>query len=127
MRTMRFRNTPSVILAFACLGVCSAGQAQPSPAADRPTLLAILPVDNMTGRTLDGTPIAAAWRAALTARGVPLLDENRLRALMDAHRVRYTGGLASDLAAAFRGDSSGHTAWPTDPTALRTRPRAQIR
>lgn len=55
---------------------------------------------------LDSAPVAEAWRAALTARGVPLLDESRLRALMDAHRVRYTGGLAADLAVAFRDEAA---------------------
>ncbi len=102
MRAIPFRKTPSAILAVALLGVCTMGQAQPPPAPDRRTLIAILPVDNMTGRLLLGTPVEAAWRAALTARSVPLLDEPRLRALMDAHRVRSTGGLSPELAAAFR-------------------------
>ena len=106
MRARPCRNAPSAILAIACLGVCAAGRAQPSPAADHPTLLAILPVDNLTGHAVDGAPIAEAWRAALTARGVPLLDESRLRALMDAHRVRYAGGLAADLAVAFRDEAA---------------------
>lgn len=106
MRASRYRTTHGVILAIACLGVPTAAQAQPFPAGEERTLLAILPVDNMTGRTLDGAPIAAAWRAALTARGVPLLDEPRLSALMDAHRVRYTGGLAPDLAVAFRDEAA---------------------
>ena len=105
MRAILFRKAKSAILAVAFLGVCTMGQAQQSPAADRGTLIAVLPVDNMTGRTLLGTPIAAAWRTALASRGVPLLDEPRLRALMDAHRVRYTGGLAPELAAAFRDEA----------------------
>jgi len=106
VRTIPFRRAPLPILAIAWLGVSSAGRAQPASVPELPPLLAILPVDNLTGRLVDGTPVAEAWRAALTARGVPLLDEARLRALMDAHRVRYSGGVAADLAAAFRDEAA---------------------
>jgi hypothetical protein len=95
-----------VVLGFC--GVFAAGWAQEPPAAERPPLVAILPLDNMTGRTLDPSPIAAAWSQALTARGVPLLDPESTRRVMDAHRVRDTSGLAPDVAAAFR-DEAGVT------------------
>ena len=96
------------ILALVFVCVFTAGRAQPPAVEDGRTLIAILPVANLTGLKLDPAPIEAAWRAALTARAVPLLDADRLRALMDAHRVRYTGGLAPDLAAWFR-DEAGVT------------------
>ena len=84
----------------------TAGRAQQPPAESPRALIAILPVENMTGRTFDGTPIEEAWRNALTARGVSLLDPAGVRALMDAHRVRYTGGLAPDLAGFFRDEAA---------------------
>jgi hypothetical protein len=94
------------ILAWVLCGTFATVWAAPPPGEDRPTLIAILPVDNMTGRTLDAVPIETAWRDELTARGVPLLDPATLRAFMDAHRVRDTSGLAQDLAAAFRAEVS---------------------
>jgi hypothetical protein len=106
VRTISFPKASRAILAAGLLCACTAGWAQPSPAGDRPTLIAILPVENLTGQGLSGAPVAETWRAALAARGVPLLDDSALRALMDAHRVRFTGGLAADLAAAFRDEAA---------------------
>ena len=106
MRAVLSRHTSSAILAIACVVVGAVGRAQQPPAENPPTLVAILPMDNLTGRTADAAPVAEAWRAALVARGVQVLDESRLRSLMDAHRVRYTGGLPSDLAVAFRDEAA---------------------
>jgi hypothetical protein len=84
----------------------TAGGAQPPPAESSRPLIALLPVENMTGRTFDGSPIEEAFRAALTSRGVSLLEPAALRSIMDAHRVRYTGGLASDLAGFLRDEAA---------------------
>jgi hypothetical protein len=94
------------ILALGLCGAFTMGWAQQPPRADRPMLIALLPIDNMTGRTLDSAPIESALRDALAARGLPLLDPVKLRAIMDEHRVRDTSGLAADVAAAFRDEAS---------------------
>jgi TolB-like protein len=94
------------IAAFLVFGVFTAGWAQQPPAESPRVLIAILPVENMTGRTFDGAPIEAAFRDALAARGVSLLEPGGVRAIMDAHRVRYTGGVAADLAGYFRDEAA---------------------
>ncbi|HUC42863.1 MAG TPA: hypothetical protein VMR65_02395 [Candidatus Sulfotelmatobacter sp.] len=67
-----------------------------------PLRVAVLPVENLTGRVLDGAPIERAWRGALAASGMEVLDDPTRGALMDRHRVRYVGGVSPDLATAFR-------------------------
>ena len=94
------------IVAVFLFCVFTAGRAQQPPVENPRTLIAILPVENMTGRRFDGAPVEEAFRAALTTRGVALLDPTGVRAVMDAHRVRYTGGLAPDLAAFFRDEAA---------------------
>ncbi len=94
------------IVAVILFCVFTAGRAQEPPAESPRSLIAILPVESLTGRPFDGTPIEDALRAALIARGVSLLEPEGVRALMDAHRVRYTGGVAPDLAAFFRDETA---------------------
>jgi hypothetical protein len=90
------------ILAIA-FGVVRAAPA-PERGAVHPSLgrLAILPAENLTGRSLDAAPIEEALGSALASRGVEVLPAADLRALMDRHRVRFTGGLDPELAKAFR-------------------------
>lgn len=91
------RTAARILASAAILAIAGA-----APAAGAEGRVALLPVTNLTGRTLDAAPIEAALRSACAARGAALLPPADLRAFMDRHRVRWTGGIDRELGAALR-------------------------
>lgn len=105
MRVPSLRPVGAAMIAVALTCAAAASPARAEAAGAAAALVAILPLDNLTGRQLDAAPVGDALRAALSSRGIAVLDNASLRRVLDAHRVRYTGGVAPDLAAAFRSEA----------------------
>jgi len=86
-------------LAALSLGACRAAR---PPERGAPPRLALFPVQNLTGGAAPVKEITAALRAQFLTSGIVLVpDENVMRTLA-ARRIRYTGGIDRETAAALR-------------------------
>lgn len=72
------------------------------PAINRDSLIAFLPLENISGVKAPLADISRKYKDLLKGMGLQLLDEKRLEDFMYRHRVRYTGGVGSKLAHALR-------------------------
>jgi hypothetical protein len=64
--------------------------------------IAVLPVENLSGLEAPVDPVHAALRLGLQDRGFDLLAEEPLAEFMRRERLRYVGGLASEMGQALR-------------------------
>jgi TolB-like protein len=60
-------------------------------------LIAVLPVDNLTGRQAPMRAVSQLLHTKLNERGFRLLDDEILKAFMKRYRVRHTGGVKSHV------------------------------
>jgi TolB-like protein len=60
-------------------------------------LIAVLPVDNLTGGRAPMRTVGQLLRAKLNERGFRLLDDDILKAFMKRYRIRQTGGVNSHV------------------------------
>jgi TolB-like protein len=67
-----------------------------------PPLIAILPFENLSAIPAPHKEMRAALLERLRRRGVKMLGEEELLALMARLRIRYTGGVDGQMAEAFR-------------------------
>jgi TolB-like protein len=65
------------------------------PAVKRGDLIAVLPVDNLTGRRAPLGAVEAVLRAQLDRRGFRIVGDRALEKVMKRYRVRNTGSLSS--------------------------------
>jgi len=89
----------------ALLGLVAASAAAAAqPEAGRPTepLVAVFPPVSLTGVVTPIDEIGRTLRVALEVRGVRILDPAELDEFMARYRVRFLGGISSELARAFR-------------------------
>jgi TolB-like protein len=70
--------------------------------AGAPGLVAVFPVENLSGMPAPLPEIRARLIALLREGGFTILEEAALESFMAAHRVRYTGGIDGDTARALR-------------------------
>lgn len=63
--------------------------------------VAVFPPVNRTGKPVPLERVQAALEASLAARGFAPLPQEELEAFFRKHRVRYTGGISSELAGAI--------------------------
>ncbi len=70
----------------------------------RDSLVAVLPLENLSGSAAPVTAIRGALIGRLKARGVRVLDGEALEAFMARHRVRYSGGVSRALGGALRNE-----------------------
>ncbi len=73
-----------------------------SPAFERDSAVAVMPIENLTGAVAPIGQIRAEWIRTLKARGVRVLEDGVLEEFLTRHRIRYTGGLTKDLGEALR-------------------------
>jgi TolB-like protein len=66
------------------------------------SLIAIMPVENLTGMPIPVQEVRKSLLEAMKRQGIHLLPEDALEGFLDRHRVRYTGGLNRKLGEAFR-------------------------
>ena len=75
------------------------------PAVRPGDLLAVLPIDNQSGVRIPDRKILEIEISDLKAMGFRILAPEKLDAFMKRHRVRYTGGVSSEVAAALRNET----------------------
>ena len=73
-----------------------------NPAIKRDSLIAFLPLENLSGVKAPVQQLGADYAEKLKTAGFQLLDEELLKNFMYRHRMRYTGGIGSKIATAFR-------------------------
>lgn len=98
-----------VSLVFFCISGCGGSKnytSAGSTALGKPInpYTAVLPIDNLTGRSAPVDALRESIIMRLKAMGVPLLDDERLKQFMEAHRIRNTGGIDMLTAQAFRNE-----------------------
>jgi len=66
-----------------------------------PFLVAVLPVENLSGKPAPLKEIRQSLAEGLKIRGMALLPQGELERFMARHRMRYTGGINTELAQAL--------------------------
>jgi TolB-like protein len=66
--------------------------------------VAVFPVENLSGTVAPVKEIRQMFIEKLGARGVDVLDEETLEKFMAKYRIRYTGGVSTEIAKAFKQD-----------------------
>lgn len=72
------------------------------PALDHNSRVAFFPVENLSGVKAPLVEIGNEYRELLRTAGMQLLSDERLENFTFRHRVRYSGGIDSELARALR-------------------------
>jgi hypothetical protein len=72
------------------------------PAYDKDSLLAVLPVDNLSGTSAPLRKIGRSLSASLARKGFRLLDNDTLEQFRKKHRMRHTGGVGSKISQAMQ-------------------------
>jgi hypothetical protein len=91
------------LLLAGALSACSA--ARPQPERPAPPRLALYPVQNLTGGAAPVKELTAALRAQLLTYGVVLVPDEIVLRTLAVHRIRYTGGVDRETAAALRDEA----------------------
>jgi len=66
--------------------------------------IAVFPVENLSGTVAPVKEIRQMFIEKLGARGVDVIDEETLEKFMAKYRIRYTGGVSTEIAKAFKQD-----------------------
>jgi len=64
-------------------------------------MIAVMPAQNLTGMALPVKELRVSFIDAMKSKGLRVLGEDALENFMEKYRVRYTGGLNSELGEAF--------------------------
>lgn len=97
----------SGLIFFACL-FCFAGCAHTqvtettTDVSPGKFVIAVLPLENLSGKLVPLKGIRQSLAEGLKAQGLLVLDDKTLEGFMARHRVRYTGGIGSATAKAFK-------------------------
>ncbi len=71
----------------------------------RDSLIAVLPVENLSGTAAPLSTIRDTLIERMRRRGLLVLDKEVLETFLARHRVRYTGGVSRDLGHSLRGET----------------------
>jgi TolB-like protein len=72
------------------------------PGRGEPFLIAVLPMENLSGTAAPLREIRKAIFEGLKARGMHVLEDDTLEKFMAKHRIRYTGGIDKNTAKEFK-------------------------
>jgi len=76
-----------------------------NPAAGEERIrIAVYPVENLSGNCCTIKEIRQMFIENLGAKGVDVVDEETLEKFMAKYRIRYTGGVSTEIAKAFKQD-----------------------
>jgi hypothetical protein len=93
---------------------CAAAREKVSPQAvgipppGMQSLIAVMPVENLTGMPV---PVDAGRRSlvqSMKRKGLNILGDDALERFLETHRIRYTGGLNRDLGKALREETGAN-------------------
>jgi hypothetical protein len=96
------------------------------PHVSKDTLLAALPVENLSGGEAPLILLARSLRMNLTERGFRLLDDEVLEGFMKRHRVRYTGGVGSRVSRAMKEETEAEAILVTSVEAYEDKGSPEI-
>lgn len=96
------RRSRAARCAAVALGLAALAGCRHAPAASLRLHVAVLPVQNATGRTAPTRALTEALDLALAARGVRTVPRPDLEAVLARHRIRWTGGVDRATARALR-------------------------
>jgi TolB-like protein len=96
------------------------------PHLSKDTLLAALPVENLSGGEAPLILLARSLRMNLTERGFRLLDDEVLEGFMKRHRVRYTGGVSSRVSRAMKEETEAEAILVTSVEAYEDKGSPEI-
>lgn len=92
----------SVIVFLALSGCATARKAETPVAGIKGGLVAVMPIENLSGSTAPLKEVRQAFIARLKARGISVVGDEALETFMARHRIRYTGGLDRMTASLFK-------------------------
>jgi len=95
----------SLLLALVLMSGCAGrlpAAGEGTPAGGRKARVVVLPVHNLTGGPAPLKDIRASAEKMLGSGGLDVVDDAAIEKAMAAHRIRYTGGIDHEGAAAFR-------------------------
>ena len=95
-------SSARAIALVGALALLGCGAARPPPERAAPPRLALFPVQNLTGGRAPVKELTAALRAQLLTYGVVLVPDELVMRTLAAHRIRFTGGVDRETAAALR-------------------------
>jgi len=94
---------------------CAAAREKVSPQAvgmpppGMQSLIAVMPVENLTGMPIPVDAVRRSLVQSMKRKGLNILGDDVLEKFLERHRIRYTGGLNRDLGKALR-EETGTTA-----------------
>jgi hypothetical protein len=106
------RLLPGFFLGVLVLAGCAAKTVRiPSPVPGTPqagakSLIAVMPVENLTGLPVPVEAVKKSLVAGMSRKGLNVLGEEPLERFLERHRVRYVGGINRELAKAL-GEETG--------------------
>ena len=77
-------------------------QAAGMPPPGMQSLIAVMPVENLTGMPIPVDAVRRSLVQSMKQRGLNILGDDVLEKFLERHRIRYTGGLNRDLGKALR-------------------------
>ena len=77
-------------------------QAVGMPPLGMQSLIAVMPVENLTGMPIPVDAVRRSLVQSMKQRGLNILGDDVLEKFLERHRIRYTGGLNRDLGKALR-------------------------
>ena len=77
-------------------------QAVGMPPLGMQSLIAVMPVENLSGMPIQVQEVKKSLLHAMQGSGVNLLGEDAIEGFLERHRIRYTGGINRELAEALR-------------------------
>lgn len=98
MRRSALLTAMATLTLAVAVGVSAAAAATTSSRPFETLRLAILPIDNMTGRAIPLEDLRGGIADRLAARGITLLDPDELGTVLAAGRVRWVGGVSAGTA-----------------------------
>lgn len=108
MNKLRLAALGALCLLSGCLHAPSGQPAQPgAPVAEIATLrVVVYPVENLSGTPAPVKEIRRAWIAKLRALGLEVVTDAEMERVFARHRIRYTGGVDTATAQAFRKEAA---------------------
>jgi TolB-like protein len=92
------------LLLFPSLGNTKEIRKENPAVAEERIRIAVFPVENLSGTVAPLKEIRQMFIEKLRAKGVDVVDEETLEKFMATYRIRYTGGISTEIAKAFKQD-----------------------
>ena len=92
------------LLFFPCLAGAGEIKKESPAVGEEGIRIAVFPVENLSGTVAPVKEIRQMFIEKLGGRGVDVIDEETLEKFMAKYRIRYAGGVSTEIAKAFKQD-----------------------